>query len=338
MDSKRVLVVADPVESFQPRYDSTLLLISEFLKRNYRVDYLSSSNFESRPLSFGLESLPVQQVLASHPGQNESYIVLGDKEKVEVGAYGIILQRKDPPIDELFIFIGKFFSNVPGQIVQINNPAETFLYSEHLLPSQFPGFSIPTRMFEGFEELGRFLSSQNPDLEFVLKPLNACSGNGIGFFKAVSPIAELVEYWQKWGPGIVLQPFESAIETIGDLRILVMNNKIVGSVLRKLAPGKRLANLHQGASFEAFAPTLRQREAIAQIAPLITARGIMLIGFDFIGEKLSEINITCPSAMVQINEVMGIQVEVAVIDEIEILVKERLSDVKSESTVDLKSR
>src|SRR5690606_23057650 len=132
--------------------------------------------------------------------------------------YNIVLQRKDPPVDSLFIAIAKFFAQAPKNILQINNPSETYLYSEHLLPAQFPDFSVKTRYFESFEELGRFLSKQKVEDEFVLKPLNSCSGMGVSFFGANSSMAELVEYWQKWGPGVVVQDYEKAIEEKGDLR------------------------------------------------------------------------------------------------------------------------
>lgn len=321
MSHLRVLVVADPTETFQPKYDTTLLLSAELLRRGHEVFYLSTKNFEQQELALNLLALPVQKVMGAYPGKEADYIELTEPESSDAASFDVILQRKDPPVDDLFIKICKFFSKVNPKVLQINNPAEIYLYSEHLLPAQFPHLSVPTKFFEGFEELGRFLSQQPEDEEYVLKPLNSCSGNGIRFFKASSPIAALLEYWKKWGPGIILQPYQKEIESLGDLRVVVMNNQIVGSVMRKLAPGKRLANLHQGATSEYFEPTPQQIKAIEEVAPLLSARGIFLVGFDFIGDLISEINITSPSALVQVNEVMKKQCEIEVIDILEDLVK-----------------
>mgnify|MGYP002144294266 FL=1 len=102
-----------------------------------------------------------------------------------------------------------------------------------------------------------------------------------------------------------------------------MNRRILGSVARIPRPGSRLANLHQGASFRAFDPTPPQLAAVAAVADTLTPRGLYLLGLDFIGDLLSEINFTSPSALVQINEVMQRRAERDLVDEIERLAELR---------------
>ena len=97
---------------------------------------------------------------------------------------------------------------------------------------------------------------------------------------------------------------------------LLVNRRILGSVARIPGPGSRLANLHQGASVRAFDPTPRQLAAVAAVADALSPRGLHLLGLDFIGDLLSEINFTSPSALVQINEVMHKRAEQDLVDEL----------------------
>jgi glutathione synthase len=156
-------------------------------------------------------------------------------------------------------------------------------------------------------------------LEAVVKPLGECSGRGIAFFAPSTPTPELAAYWAALTDpdGAVVQPYQPAITTHGDLRILVMNRRVLGSVARIPRPGSRLANLHQGASVRPFDPTPRQLAAVAAVADALTPRGLYLLGLDFIGDLLSEINFTSPSALVQINEVSQTRAELVLVDEIE---------------------
>src|SRR5690606_507074 len=114
-----------------------------------------------------------------------------------------------------------------------------------------------------------------------------------------------------------VQPYLPEIETIGDLRILSMNRRILGCVLRKPKKGGRLGNLHLGATAHPFTPTARQLAAAKTVADDLAPKGLYLLGLDFIGDYLTEVNITCPSAARQINQVSGTHVEVALIDELE---------------------
>lgn len=192
-------------------------------------------------------------------------------------------------------------------------------HSEHLLPASFPEHSIPT--FHCGDFAGFVAAVRAQPVEAVVKPIGECSGHGIAFFRPDTDEAGLSAWWQQYGEAVV-QPYQDAVTTRGDLRILVCNRRILGSVTRIPRPGSRLANLHQGASFRAFDPTPRQLEAVRAVADDLTARGLYLLGLDFIGDLLSEINFTSPSAMVQINEVMNKRAEVEMVDEFERLRRE----------------
>lgn len=338
----KYLITADPVASFQPRFDTTLRLLAELRARAIEVDYCDLLACDPhRPTAEYLADLPVHAVIAADPGR-APYLELGPLRRADAREYTTLVHRKDPPVDALYRAHAAHFASLPphpsvtahpapdaaGPLpaplqgpLQINAPAEVLHHSEHLLAAEFPAFAVPTTHCTDLPALVAAVRAQPQ--EAVLKPLAECSGRGIEFFAPTAPVAELSAYWAAQASndgvlaGVVVQPYQPAITTRGDLRILVMNRRILGSVARIPRPDSRLANLHQGASVRAFTPTPRQLAAVAAVADALTPRGLYLLGLDFIGDLLSEINFTSPSALVQINEVMQRRAEVDLVDEIE---------------------
>lgn len=311
------LLAADPIEKIQPRFDTSLRLTAEALRRGIAVDYCDLTRADaSRATREYLARIPVRPVIAARPEQAE-FLQLGAPQTARVEEYAVILQRKDPPVDDFYVSHAKHFAAAPRSIVQINNPDQSWRYSEHALPADYPTHSIPTQVCRSEREFVRAVRALKP--EAVAKPENECSGVGVSFFRADAPEAELRAYWEQWKPMIVVQPFVDEITKSGDLRILTFNGKILGSVLRVARPGSRLANLHQGASWRSWDITPAQRAAAEQIGKDLSSKGLHLLGLDFIGDRISEINITSPSAMVQINEVMRKRTEVELVNEIESL-------------------
>ncbi len=324
----KTLITADPVASFQPRFDTTLRLMAELLARGHEVDYCDLSTADlDLPDARWLAELPVHAVLASDPAAVPT-VALGPRRRAAARDYEVLVHRKDPPVDARYRALARRFAGLRGPL-QINEPAEVLRRSEHLLAAEFPAHAVPTVHCRDLPALVAAVRAQPG--EAVVKPLGECSGHGIAFYAPDVAESELADYWSRHGDagpdddpdadgGVVVQPYQPAITTRGDLRILVMNRRILGSVTRIPRTGSRLANLHQGASYRAFEPTARQLAAVAAVADELTPRGLYLLGLDFIGDLLSEINFTSPSALVQINEVMHKRAEQALVDEIERLV------------------
>jgi glutathione synthase len=310
----RYLLAADPLDRFQPKFDSSLRMTEELLKRGLKVDYLDWSEIpEGLSATEFQKSIPIREVLEADETKRP-FFVLGEKKTRPAQAYSVVLQREDPPVTLKFRYHYELFFGLP--ILQINRPESVLKYTEHTLPLKFPEYSIPTKIVENTQDLLTVAKQFEP--ECVFKPDDQCSGFGVEFFKARQLTLEMAEtYVTKWGLPVIVQPYRSVIESSGDLRILAINGRILGSVLRVPKKGSRLANLHQGASSVAFDPTPRQLEATRVVTEALCREEIYFVGLDFIGDELSEVNITSPSAMVQINEVMGIRAQVALIDEIE---------------------
>ena len=311
----RYLLVADSLEDLNPEFDLGVCVSTELISRGIAVDYLDLPSTDPEQSSEDyLTGLPVREILSS-AAERVPFWELGPQRFTDVREYRVILQRKDPPVDESFISRTRHFEEVPEEIVQINRPPATYELSEHTAALRFPEYAAPTTVCTSLEELVKAVR----DLpgEAVLKPENTYCGIGIQFFQSGVSQEKLAAYWDEWKPHVIVQPFLEAIESSGDLRILTINQKVLGSVLRVPAEGSRLANLHQGAVAARLEPTPRQLEACKVIARELNPLGLHLLGLDFIGEHLTEVNITSPTTLVQINRVNGIRGDIELVDELE---------------------
>jgi glutathione synthase len=245
----------------------------------------------------------------------EPFWELGPARTAAAGEYDIVLQRKDPPVDALFVAHHRHFVVAPEHVLQINRPPATYELSEHSIVLRYPEFAAPTVVCRSLDELVEAVRAQ--DGEAVCKPMNTYCGIGVTFVPATAPAEVLRSFWSAWAPEVIVQPYLPAIEASGDLRILTLGRRVLGSVLRVPAEGSRLANLHQGARAEALAPTPRQLDACRTVAADLNPLGLHLLGLDFIGEHLTEVNFTSPTTLVQINQVNGIRADRDMVDELE---------------------
>jgi glutathione synthase len=313
--ANRYLIVADPVPALMPEFDLGVCVSSELLERGIAVDYLDLlSSDPDQPSDRYLARLPVREILAAD-AQGDPFWRLGPVRLASVDSYRVILQRKDPPVDELFVAYARHFEKVPEEIVQINRPPATYQLSEHTLALRYPEHAAPTIVCASFDEL--LAAVRSFDGEVVVKPKSTYCGIGIAFFKSTVDPETLDSWWRQWRPEVIVQPYLRALEETGDLRILTINQRVLGSVLRVPMAGSRLANLHQGATAAALPPTPRQLEACRLVAADLNPLGLHLLGLDFIGEHLTEVNITSPTTLVQINQVNGIRADIDLVDELE---------------------
>ena len=311
----RYLLVADSLEDLNPEFDLGVCVAAELLRRGIAVDYLDlpASDPEKDSAAY-LSSLPVREILSSDNSRNPFWELAPGRE-ADVREYRVLLQRKDPPVDAKFIAYCRHFEQVPEEVVQINRPPATYELSEHTAVLRYPEYAAPTKVCSSADEVVEAVRAVAG--EAVLKPENTYCGIGVSFFKQPVSERDLRAYWEKWQPHVIVQPYLEAIESSGDLRILTINERVLGSVLRVPAQGSRLANLHQGATAARLEPTDRQLAACRAVAADLNPMGLHLLGLDFIGEHLTEVNFTSPTTIVQINQVNGIRAEIDLVDELE---------------------
>ena len=311
----RYLIVADALERLNPVFDLGVCVSVELVKRGIQVDYLDLYACDAnRATESFLAGLPVRTIHSADSERSEFW-ELGPEHPASIADYRVVLHRTDPPVDERFIRYARHFESAPDTVLQVNRPPATYELSEHTVHLRYPEYAAPTFVAGSPAELVEAVRAQPG--EAVCKPKNTYCGIGIDFVPSDEDEATLERYWQEWGPEVIVQPFLDAIESSGDLRILTIGTRVLGSVLRVPAEGSRLANLHQGATAAALKPTPRQLEACRVVAEDLNPLGLHLLGLDFIGEFLTEVNITSPTTIVQINQVNGIRADIDLVDELE---------------------
>ena len=229
-------------------------------------------------------------------------------------AFSAIVPRTDPPVNEAFLHLTYLLDFAPGHVHQFNRVTALRDMNEKLLPLVWPDLVPPTLTTMNTAAIEAFVEEQGT---VVLKPLGDCSGRGI------ERVGTSGDGWRETvrafvGHGaaartIQAQAFLSDVAA-GDKRVFLLNGEPIGAVNRVPREGAYLANIHQGARVEATELSAHEREAVARIAPLLRRRGLMLVGADFIGGYLTELNITSPSAVRQINAVMGARLECQIVD------------------------
>lgn len=312
--SLRFLFTSDPVAKLDPEMDFSVLVAEEVLKRHHQAYFLDITQLsDDRIPAQWLAELPVQQILSAD-GDKALFFEVGPKEKIPADTFQVMFHRKDPPVNEKYIQWHKIFTNLDN-VMQVNDPHWICNIHEHEFPLEYPEYSVPTLRCENFEELVAFVRKQ--EKLCVCKPLSGKGGESIEFFTPDASEGALKEYWDKTNTTIIAQQYIDEIENSGDLRIMFFDEDLLGSVLRVPQTGSRLANLHQGAMATKGTPTPRQIEICHHVGRDLMKKNIHLMGFDFIGDYLTEVNITSPTLLKQINQVQGIESQALLIDSIE---------------------
>lgn len=306
-----LLFVIDPLEALILETETSLLLISEARRRRHLVRIahvrdLYLRNREARGRVHGIETGAGSEI----PRR------VGPPEDRPLDSFDLVLMRKDPPVDVEYHNALTVLEPARETVPVVNDPVGLSRSNEKLLPLEVPGAAPPCIVTADPEVVAEFAREHE---DVVVKPLNEFSGHGItrlsihGSSLDPEAIGALAAHD---GRHVVVQRFLPEVER-GDKRVFVVEGEPLGWVNRIPRPGSFRANIHQGASVEPTELTDREREIVAAAAPLLAARGLDLAGFDFIGGWLTEINVTSPSALRQIDRVMGANLERPLVDWIE---------------------
>lgn len=303
-----VLFVLDPLDVLIPETETSLLLAGEAARRGHPCWmahvgdlYLLGSEARARahPLHVDATLRPPART--------------GTPEDRSLESFDLVLMRKDPPVDLDYFNALLILAQVAGSVSVVNSPHGLLMSNEKLLPLEIPDVAAPSVVTADPRVVTEFVREHE---DVVVKPLNEFSGRGIARYSTLDSdldadsVAALATHE---GRHVIVQRFLPEVAR-GDKRVLVVAGEPLGWVNRLPRPGSFRANIHQGARIEATSLTEREREVIVAFRPLLSERGLELAGFDFIGGTLTEINVTSPSALRQINQVMGQRLERRLVD------------------------
>jgi glutathione synthase len=312
-DAKRLLgVVMDPIESINPKKDSTLAMLLSAQTRGFDIVYFRQRDLLVRDgVAFGNGH---RITVADDP---ERWFELGAPWRGPLDTLDTVLMRKDPPFDMEYIYTtyilqlaedrGLLVVNRPGSLREINEKAYT---------AWFPECTPPSLVTRDRAELDAFIAEQG---KAVLKPLDGMGGRSI-FVVAASDVNRnvIVETLTHYETQFILaQRFIPEIAD-GDKRILLIDGEPIDYALARIpAPGESRGNLVMGAIGDARALTERDRWIASRVGPRLRELGVLFAGLDVIGDYLTEINVTSPTGIRELDRAYGIRIADGLIDSIE---------------------
>lgn len=308
----RLGIVMDPIRSIHPHKDSSLAMLLEGQRRGWELYYMEMDDLflQGGTVQARTHRLQVMDDLSQ-------WYVLGEQQTLPLGELDVILMRKDPPFDREYLYATHLLelAEHDGALV-VNRPRALRDFNEKLAISRFPQLTPPTLVTSNGERIRQFLMEQE---DIILKPLDAMGGTSIFRLRAGDPNTGVVIETMT-GDGrhyIMAQRFVPEI-TEGDKRILMVDGEAVPYALARIpAEGENRGNLAAGGRGEGVPLTARDREIAEQVAPLLRENGLLFVGLDVIGEWLTEINITSPTCIRELDRQFELNISGQLMDVIE---------------------
>lgn len=301
--SLKIAVQMDEFARLDAATDSTLCLMRAAFARGFRIFvyqpallHLASDGQAGKVCARGAW-------LASWP-QPAALPVLAAETVLDLGTVDVLMMRQDPPFDMAYVTATYLLELLPQHILFVNHPRAVRDAPEKIFIARYPHLQPPT-LISADETAIRAFAQEHGTL--VLKPLYGFGASGVVMLGPDDPPALLAGYRREQnGLPFIAQKFLPQVAA-GDKRVLLLDGKILGTVNRVPQPGAFLANLHAGGRAEATAVTPQEAALVEEFAGDLAARGIFLAGVDIIGDKITEINVTCPSTIVDANQANGLQ-------------------------------
>ena len=308
--SLAVAIQMDPIESIDIDADSTFMLAMEAQARRHALfHYLPEALvFRQNRLYAHAQPLEVRREKGNH-------CTLGAPELLDLETLDVILMRQDPPFDMSYITATHLLEHVHQQTLVVNDPAEVRNAPEKLFVTHFSELMPPTLITCSRDDILAFRQDYK---DIIVKPLFGNGGAGVFHItpedENLNSLLELfTEFYRE---PIIVQQYMPAVRE-GDKRIILVDGKPVGGVLRVPPPGEARANMHVGAEPQKTELTSREREICDSIGPILSEKGLIFVGIDVIGGYVTEINVTSPTGIQEINRFDDVSIEAEVWDAIE---------------------
>ncbi|MAD39054.1 MAG: glutathione synthase [Tistrella sp.] len=305
-----VALQMDPIETINFDGDTTFMLGLEALRRGHNLYHYQPSDLSLTPEGAvaWMRPLGLQRVRDDH-------YRLGPKERVPLREMDVVLLRQDPPFDMAYITSTHLLEHAGRRTLVSNDPVQVRNAPEKLFITRFPDLMPPSLVSSSVDEIRAFREEHG---DIVIKPLYGFGG--LGVFR-VRPddenLGALLELHALRGrEPLVIQKYLPAVRE-GDKRIILVEGEPRGAVLRVPQRGEARANMHVGGRPVKTTLTARDREVCEAVGPELRARGLTLVGIDMIGDHLTEINVTCPTGIQEIDRLDGVTLERDVWDAIE---------------------
>ncbi|CAI3922477.1 ATP-grasp superfamily (LysX) (PDB:1GLV) [Commensalibacter communis] len=318
----KIAVQMDPLETININGDSTFALMLEAQARKYElfvysVDTLSlESDSVSKKITARGRDVTVQRVQNNH-------VQYGEEKTVELKYFDVLLMRQDPPFDMGYITATHLLEQIHGvgkdKVFVVNNPTSVRNAPEKIFATLWPEIMPPTLITRDVKAIREFRAEYK---DIIIKPL--FGNGGIGVFRIREDDENLnslleMQFAASREP-LMIQRYEPAVR-LGDKRIILVEGQPIGAINRVPQKGDLRSNMHVGGIAEKIDLTPRDKEICELIGPALKEQGLLFVGIDVLGDYLTEINVTSPTGLQELDRFNNINSAGIVWDAIETYLK-----------------
>jgi len=302
----------DPIDSITPKKDSSLAMLLEAGRRNADLHYFEQADLKLLAgNAFGRSrQLQVRD-------DNSSWFDLGLQQELALGELDVILMRKDPPFDMEYIYTTYILDRAEqaGALI-VNRPQALRDMNEKAFTAWFPDCTPLTLITRSMDEMKAFLAENE---RIVVKPLDGMGGKSIFVIqKGDSNANVIIETITDYGLRFAMAQVYVPEILLGDKRILLVNGEAVPYALARVPPADdNRGNLVMGAIGRGQELSDRDREICAQVGPVLREQGVLFAGIDVIGDYLTEVNVTSPTGIRELDQHFDLNIAGLLFDAIE---------------------
>lgn len=313
-NNKICAIQMDPIESVNIDADSSFVLGLEAQERGYTLFHYQPQDLASRD---GLVSARAREMTLKREYGN--HYTLGDSQMIDLGEVDVVLMRQDPPFDMSYITATHLLEHIHPDTLVVNDPASVRNAPEKLFATLFPDLMPPTLITRDAQTVKEFRAEHK---DIIIKPLYGNGGAGVFHVPPGDDnMNALLEMFAEINrEPVMVQAYLPDVRA-GDKRIILVDGEAAGAINRVPEEGDVRANMHAGGTPLRSALTEREIEICETIGPELKRRGLIFTGIDVIGDSLTEINVTSPTGIQEINRFDNVKLEARIWDAIE----ERLS-------------
>jgi glutathione synthase len=305
-------MVMDSIAHINIKKDTSFAMLLEAQARGFELHYMELNDlFLRNGLAYArTRVLTVQR-------DAKQWYQFGEEQDIPLSALDVIMMRKDPPFDQEYIYATYLLERAESAgVYVVNKPQSLRDANEKLFTAWFPQCCAETLVTREPKRIRQFLAEQG---EIILKPLDGMGGTSIFHIRQDDPnisviLETMTEYKSRY---VMAQKYLPQIKD-GDKRILMVNGEPVPYCLARIpAQGETRGNLAAGGRAEGRPLTERDRWIANEVGATLREKGLVFVGLDVIGDTLTEINVTSPTCVVELDTQFGLNICGLLMDHIE---------------------
>ncbi|MCU7959414.1 MAG: glutathione synthase [gamma proteobacterium symbiont of Bathyaustriella thionipta] len=305
-------IIMDPIADIKIHKDSSFAMLLEAQQRGWRLFYMQQDDLFQRDQDVCASAQRLR--VCDNP---QDWFSLESKVEIQLARMDVILMRKDPPFDMEYLYTTYLLQRIANTgVLVVNNPAALRDANEKLAATWFPAYTPPTLISR---QTGRFVDFIDQYRDVIVKPLDGMGGESIFRVRADDPNRNVIlETITRHGQRSVMAQTYIPEISAGDKRVLIVDGQPVPYALARIPrEGELRGNLARGATGQGQALSTRDQEIAEQVGAVLKERGVLFAGLDIIGDYLTEVNITSPTCIRELDSQFNLNISGQLLDAIE---------------------